>query len=85
MISLIAQCTLIAGLPYIDQFDNGMNLIIEFSVSIYLYLALSIQDLRDDDTNVREETGWAMAVVIIAVVGACVLRLLHKCALYARF
>ena len=84
MVSVITQCILIAGMPFIDHFDNGMTLFIEFSVSIYLYLALSLEDLRDDDANIREQTGWAMAVVIITVVAVSVLRLLHKITLYAR-
>jgi len=55
-----------------------MTLLIEASVSIYLYALLSLNDLSGENI-LREETGWLLAILTGAIVAINVSFFFCKC------
>lgn len=51
-----------------DKWDQRMTLMIEVSVSIYLYALLSLTDYMGENT-LRIELGWVLALLTAIVVG----------------
>ena len=60
-----------------DKWDQRMTLLIEVSVSIYLYALLSLTDYMGENT-LRTELGWSLALLTAIVVGINVLMFLWK-------
>jgi hypothetical protein len=58
---------MVIGNPMTDKSDQRLTWIIEVSVSIYLYVLLSLSDFMGENT-VREELGWVLTILIGAVV-----------------
>jgi peptidoglycan/LPS O-acetylase OafA/YrhL len=68
-ISVIFQVMMVISNPMTDKWDQRIALIIEISVSIYLYVLLSLTDFMGDNT-VRDELGWALTIltgIVVAV------------------
>ena len=53
---------MLIGNPMTDKWDQRITWIIEVSVSIYLYVLLSLTDFMGENA-VREELGWALALL----------------------
>jgi hypothetical protein len=62
VISVIFQILIIIECPINDVWDQRLTLLIEASVSIYLYGLLSLTDFMGLNT-LREEIGWLLAVL----------------------
>ena len=60
-----------------DKWDQRMTMMIEVSVSIYLYALLSLTDYMGENT-LRIELGWVLALLTAIVVGINVLIFLLK-------
>ena len=76
--SILAQCLMICGHPLQSHFDNYFSLALEFGVSCYLYLLLSLSDFQGFNPALRDLQGWALAILTILVVGTNTLILLLK-------
>ena len=59
------------------KWDQRMGLMIEGSVSIYLYILLSLTDFCGENT-LRIELGWVLAMVIATVIGINVILFIWK-------
>lgn len=71
--SIAAQGLILIGRPQENMFDNHIDLFIEVSVSLYLYVLLILTDWWG--TNVfRDECGWILVGLIIA---SLIANLLH--------
>jgi len=68
---------LVNAKPMNDIWDQRMTLMIEASVSIYLYALLSLTDFMEVNT-LRVELGWALALLTGMIVGINVLIFLCK-------
>ena len=77
VISVIFQILLLSGKPMVEKWDQRMTMIIEVSVSIYLYALLSLTDYMGENT-LRTELGWVLALLTAIVVGINVLLFLWK-------
>jgi hypothetical protein len=62
VISVIFQILIIIECPINDVWDQRLTLVIEASVSIYLYGLLSLTDFMGVNA-LREEIGWLLAVL----------------------
>ena len=60
-----------------DKWDQRMTMVIEVTVSIYLYVLLSLTDYIGENT-LRTELGWVLAILTAIVVGMNVLIFLWK-------
>ena len=52
----------------VEKWDQRMTMMIEVSVSIYLYALLSLTDYMGENT-LRTELGWVLALLTAIVVG----------------
>jgi hypothetical protein len=69
VVSVIFQLIIIIANPMTDKWDQRITWIIEVSVSIYLYMLLSLTDFMGENA-VREELGWVLTILtgtIIAI------------------
>ena len=76
--SILAQCLMIWGHPLQSHFDNYFSLVLEFGVSCYLYLLLSLSDFQGVNPALRDLQSWVLAILTILVVGTNTLILLLK-------
>jgi hypothetical protein len=77
LISGIFQILLIAAKPMTEKCDQRMAMVIEASVSIYLYCLLSLTDFSGENT-LRIELGWVLALLTGIVIGINVILFLWK-------
>jgi len=77
MLSVIFQALLAFENPMIDKYDRRLTWIIEASVSIYLYVLLSLTDLIGKNIF-RDEGGWALVVLTVSIVTINVLVFIWK-------
>jgi membrane protein YdbS with pleckstrin-like domain len=68
MISVIFQILLLSAKPMEDEWDQRMAMIIEVSVSVYLYALISLTDYMGEN-KLRIEIGWVLALLTAIVVG----------------
>jgi hypothetical protein len=69
VVSVVFQIMVVIRNPMTDKWDQRITLIIEISVSIYLYVLLSLTDFMGDNT-VRDELGWVLTIltgILVAV------------------
>jgi len=66
-VSGIFQIMMIIGNPMTEKWDHRMTFMIEASVSIYLYVLLSLTEFMDENT-LREEKGWVLTILTGTVV-----------------
>jgi hypothetical protein len=76
--SLIFQILIIISNPINDRWDKRITMLIEFSVSIYLYASLSLTDFMGENT-LREEIGWLLALLTWTIVAINVIVFVCKC------
>jgi Na+/melibiose symporter-like transporter len=76
--SLIFQILIIITNPINDRWDKRITMLIEVSVSIYLYALLSLTDFIGENT-LREEIGWLLAILTWTIVVINVIVFLCKC------
>jgi hypothetical protein len=76
-VSVIFQIMMVISNPMTDKWDQRISLIIEVSVSIYLYVLLSLTDFMGENT-LREELGWVLTLLTGSVVAINVLKVLCK-------
>ena len=60
-----------------DKWDQRMAVVIEASVSIYLYALLSLTEFTGENTP-RIELGWVLAMLTAIVIGINLLLFLWK-------
>jgi hypothetical protein len=72
VVSFIFQIIMVKGNPMTDKWDQRIKWIIEASISIYLYILLSLTDFMGENT-VREEFGWALTILTASTVAINVL------------
>ena len=77
VISIIFQILLISANPMTEKCDQRMAVMIETSVSIYLYTLLSLTDFSGENT-LRIELGWVLAVLTVGVIGINVILFVWK-------
>jgi hypothetical protein len=65
--SVIFQILIILAAPIDDIWDQRITLMIEASVSIYLYGFLSLTDYMGENTQ-KEEMGWLLAILTGTIV-----------------
>jgi hypothetical protein len=65
--SVFFQIMTIIAWPINDDWNQRITLLIEFSVSIYLYGLLSLTDFMGENT-LREEIGWFLVILTITIV-----------------
>jgi hypothetical protein len=78
VISGIFQILIIIASPISDVLDKRITLLIEASVSIYLYALLSISDVVGVN-NLREEIGWLLVILIGTIVAIIVIVFFCRC------
>ena len=78
VISAIFQILILKARPLNELWDRGMALLIEATVSIYLYTLLSLTDFMGENT-LRVELGWLLVLLTGATVAAAFGLLLKKC------
>ena len=71
-VSVVFQIMMVIRNPMTEKWDQRITLIIEISVSIYLYVLLSLTDFMGDNT-VRDELGWVLTILTGIVVAVNVL------------
>jgi uncharacterized membrane protein YGL010W len=77
IISVVAQALIMRAQPFDCALENRMNLLIEISVSLYLYAQLALTDFMGENT-LRDSLGWFLACLIITVVAVNLLVLCFK-------
>jgi hypothetical protein len=77
VVSFIFQILLLSAKPITKKSDQRMAVMIEASVSIYLYTLLSLTDFTGENT-LRVELGWVLAMLIIGVIGINVILFIWK-------
>ena len=77
IISVVAQALIMSAQPFDCALDNRMNLLIEISVSLYLYAQLALTDFMGENT-LRDSLGLFLACLIISVVAVNLLVLCFK-------
>ena len=65
--SVIFQIMSIIAWPINDYWNQRITLLIEFSVSIYLYALLSLTNFMGENT-IREEIGWFLVIFTVTIV-----------------
>jgi len=78
VVSVIFQIIMVIGHPMTDKWDHRITWMIEASVSIYLYVLLSLTDYSDDNT-LREDKGWVLTLLTVTVVTTNVSIFFWKC------
>ena len=76
-ISVLFQTFIILGQPMPKPSENKFALIVETSVSIYLYIMLGLTDYMGENL-VRDNLGWFLAIIVVSVVLVNVLTLLYQ-------
>ena len=76
--SVLFQILMIIGNPMTEKWDKRISLMIEFSISIYLYVLLSLTNFMGENT-LREELGWILSILIGIIVAINVLLFFWKC------
>jgi hypothetical protein len=77
VVSVFFQLLMVIGHPMADKWDHRITWIIEVSVSIYLYVLLTLTDFSDEKT-LREEKGWVLTILTGTVVAINVLIFIWK-------
>jgi hypothetical protein len=77
VISVIFQILLLSAKPMEDEWDQRMKMMIEVSVSVYLYALISLTDYMGENT-LRIEIGWVLALLTAIVVGINVILFLLR-------
>ena len=77
VVSAIFQILLIASKPMTRKCDQRMAVLIEASVSIYLYSLLSLTDFTGENM-LRTELGWVLAMLTAIVIGINVILFIWK-------
>jgi hypothetical protein len=72
VVSVIFQIIILISNPMTDKQDQRIMWMIEISVSIYLYVLLSLTDFMGENT-LRDELGWTLAIVTGGIVAINVL------------
>ena len=75
VISVIFQIIIVIAKPMTEISNQRIILMIEASVSIYLYILLSLTDFMGENT-LRDELGWALSMLTGSIVTINVLFLL---------
>ena len=73
-ISVYFQALIILGQPMPNKSDNRFALLIEISVSIYLYVMLTLTDFMGENL-LRDPLGWLLAGIVVSIVFVNVLTL----------
>jgi hypothetical protein len=76
-ISLIFQILILVSKPMTDKWDQRIAVLIEASISIYLYALLSLTDFMGEN-NLRKEQGWVLVMLTGIVIGTNLLLFLWK-------
>ena len=58
---------MIIGNPMTEKWDKRISLIVEATISIYLYVLLSLTNFMGENT-LREELGWILSILIGIIV-----------------
>jgi hypothetical protein len=74
-VSLVVQIIMIISNPMADKRDQRLTWMIEVSVSIYLYVLLSLTDFMGENT-LREESGCVLTILTGSIVAFNVLNFL---------
>jgi hypothetical protein len=77
VISVIFQILLLGSKPFDDKCNQRMAVVIEASISIYLYSLLSLTNYSGENTP-RIELGWVLAMITGIVIGINVILFLWK-------
>jgi hypothetical protein len=77
VVSFIFQLIMVIRNPMTDMWDQRITWMIEISISIYLYVLLSLTDFMGENT-VREELGWVLTILTGTIVTINVLILFWK-------
>ena len=77
VVSVIFQILLLSAKPMTDKWDQRMAVVIEASVSIYLYALLSLTEFTGESSP-RIELGWVLAMLTAIVIGINLLIFLWK-------
>ena len=77
VISATFQILLLGAKPMTGKWDQRMAVMIEASISIYLYALISLTDFMGENT-LREELGWVLAMLTGIVIGMNVLLFVCK-------
>jgi hypothetical protein len=72
VISVIFQIIIVITNPISEISNQRIKLMIEASVSIYLYVLLSLTDFMGENT-LRDELGWALAILTGGIIAINVL------------
>ena len=67
VVSVIFQIIMVISNPMTDKWDQRITLMIEISISIYLYVLLSLTDFMGENT-LREELGWVLTILTGTIV-----------------
>ena len=78
VVSAIFQIMMVIGHPMTDKWDHRITWIIEASISIYLYVLLSLTDFSDE-SKLRDEKGWVLTILTATVVAINVSIFFWKC------
>jgi hypothetical protein len=77
VVSVIFQIIMVISNPMREKRDQIITWIIEISVSIYLYLLLSLTDFMGENI-VRDNLGWFLTILTGSVVAINVINFLYK-------
>jgi EamA domain-containing membrane protein RarD len=78
VVSAAFQIMMIIGKPMTNIWDHRLTWMIEASISIYLYVLLTLTDFSDQNT-LREEKGWTLTILLATVVAINVLIFFWQC------
>ena len=67
VVSAIFQIMLVIGNPMTEKWDQRITWMIEITVSIYLYVLLSLTDFMGRNT-LRDELGWYLTILTGCIV-----------------
>jgi hypothetical protein len=67
VVSVIFQIIIVISNPMTEKRDQIITWIIELSVSIYLYVLLSLTDFMGENT-LRDNLGWALTLLTGSIV-----------------
>ena len=77
VVSVIFQIMMVIANPMTDKWDKRITWMIEISVSVYLYVLLSLTDFMGENT-LREELGWFLTILTGIIVTINVLLFLWR-------
>jgi len=72
VVSVIFQIIIVIANPMTEISNQRITLMIEASISIYLYVLLSLTDFMGENT-LREELGWTLAILTGGIVAINIL------------